>query len=674
MTTRAERAQQILEAQQATPQGRAERAAEALRLYGERGRLQPSGERIYDMETGQWIEMPNVRPPLPPLDSGIGLTDTLAQGATFGFSDEVGALATPLVEGVGSLFTGAPFDFDESYNRGLERIRGGLDDFSDRNILLSGAAQAAGGLGSMAVRPVQTATALPSWLAGFAPRVTPAGRAAEFVGAGTGAGALAGAGHADEGSRMAGAVEGGALGGLLGIAIPAGAAILRTGRNLFGLLSPTEEAYSHIGRAMTRDGVTPDDLATTIARADADDIPLALADMAGENMQELGYTVAATPGSGRHTARTFLDERQAAMPDRFHQVVDNAVSSENAADTIAQLIAFRERAAAPLYEAVYAHAPVPADAIAQFTGRPAFQAAWRQARTSAANDGITLPTNPDEFSWEALDYMKRALDDRVATLRQNGRRNDARILTEALSDFRAVLDEINPDYAAARAAFAGPSVSADAVELGRQFIRGDIADMERQFADLAPGEQDFFRIGVAAEIRRIIDTTADGRNVVQRALGTRDRRDRLRAVLGDDIMGTIERWIADERLMADTRYTVTGGSQTASRLATQDDAGALPLLLDTVQSPRGAALGLLRSAIRRGRGINEGTAARLGGLLFDSDQAANAAAAAELASRMSPTATLRMINPERQTATVGTLLGNLGSAGVAGVEGGLLGP
>ncbi len=674
MTTRAERAQQLLEAQQATPQGRAERAAEALRLYGEGQQLQPTGQRVYDMETGQWIDMPAVRPPLPPSDSGIGLTDALAQGATFGFSDEVGALATPLVEGVGSLFTGAPFNFDESYGRGLERIRSGLDDYADRNVALSGAAQAAGGLGSVAVRPAQFVSALPSWLSGFAPRVTPAGRAAEFVGTGVGAGALAGAGHADEGSRTAGAVEGGALGGLLGAVIPAGAAAARTGRNLLGLLSPTEEAYSHIGRAMTRDGVTPDDLATTIARADADDIPLALADMAGENMQELGYTVAAAPGAGRHQARTFLDERQAAMPDRFHQMVGSAVSAENAADTVEQLITARARASAPLYEAAYAHAPVPADAIAQFMERPAFQSAYRRARTLAANDGITLPTSPDEFGWQTLDYMKRALDDQVSQLQRAGRNNDARILTGALSDFRAVLDGINPDYAAARAAYAGPTASQNAVELGRQFIRGDLAQMERQFADLAPGEQDFFRVGVAAEIRRIIDTTADGRNVVQRALGTRDRRDRLRAVLGDDIMGTIERWIADERLMADTRYTVTGGSQTANRLASQDDAGTLPLLLDTVQSPRGAALGLLRAAARRGRGINEGTAARLGGLLFDSDQTMNAATAAELAARMSRPATLRMINPERQTATVGTLLGNLGSAGVAGIEGGLLGP
>lgn len=673
MTTRAERAQQLLQAREETPQGRAERAEQILRMLGD-DQLPPGGERVYDMETGQWIDMPDIRASLPPSDSGIGLTDALVQGATFGFGDEAGAAGGAVGDYLGGLITGQPIGIGEAYQDNLSRIRQGLDDYASRNVALSGGAQAAGGLGSLAVRPAQAVTALPSWLAGFSPRVTPAGRAAEFIGTGTAAGAAAGAGHADEESRAAGAVEGGALGGLLGAVIPAATAVVRTGRNLAGLLSPTEEAYSHIGRAITRDSVTPDELAATVARADADDVPLALADMAGENMQELGFTVAAAPGAGRHTARTFLDERQAAMPDRFHQVVDSAVSAENAADTVEQLIATRARTAAPLYEAAYAHAPVPADAISQFMERPAFQSAYRRARTLAANDGITLPTSPEEFGWQTLDYMKRALDDQVSQLQRAGRNNDARILTGALSDFRAVLDDINPDYAAARAAYAGPTVSQNAVDLGRQFIRGDLAQMERQFADLSPGEQDFFRIGVAAEIRRIIDTTADGRNVVQRALGTRDRRDRLRVVLGDDVMATVERWIADERLMADTRYTVTGGSQTAGRLASQDDAGVLPLLLDTAQSPRSAILGLLRTAARRGRGINEATAARLGGLLFDSDQAANAATVAELVARMSPSATLRLINPERQAATMGTLLGNLGAAGVAGVESGLLAP
>lgn len=80
----------------------------------------------------------------------------------------------------------------------------------------------------------------------------------------------------------------------------------------------------------------------------------------------------------------------------------------------------------------------------------------------------------------------------------------------AIDQFRQAfineLDAINPDYAAARAAWAGPSKLMDAEELGRAFLRSDGEVTKKTLASLSPDEQTLFRLGAARQLRDMINT------------------------------------------------------------------------------------------------------------------------------------------------------------------------
>lgn len=163
-----------------------------------------------------------------------GVADAITQGATLGFADELGAGvragARHLTDAVGLTeprgptiaqvvtgeMTGAPIP-QSNYDRSLADIRGRGKQFAEEHPYLSGVGNVLGGL----------ATGLPA-----APGVGPAGAAvarslpatigrSAATGAGYGAVGGFGSGEGGFGNRLNSAVEGAALGGAFGGAVPA---------------------------------------------------------------------------------------------------------------------------------------------------------------------------------------------------------------------------------------------------------------------------------------------------------------------------------------------------------------------------------------------------------------------------------------------------------------------
>ena len=85
--------------------------------------------------------------------------------------------------------------------------------------------------------------------------------------------------------------------------------------------------------------------------------------------------------------------------------------------------------------------------ITKLTSRPAIQDAMESARKLAANEGVRL-TDPTG-SVKGLDYLKRALDDKISTATGN----EQRVLVDLKNRLLTTIDRLSPDYAAARTTF-----------------------------------------------------------------------------------------------------------------------------------------------------------------------------------------------------------------------------
>lgn len=120
----------------------------------------------------------------------------------------------------------------------------------------------------------------------------------------------------------------------------------------------------------------------------------------------------------------------------------------------------------PLYDAAYASVPEVKDpAIVDYLKLPHFDAAYKTGQRIAKLEGQEVPKNAAP-SLRALDYTKRALDDKIESLIDAGKRQEGRALKIRRDEFVAAVDAIpNQQWQQARQAYS-------------QLISRDVAPLE----------------------------------------------------------------------------------------------------------------------------------------------------------------------------------------------------
>jgi hypothetical protein len=526
-----------------------------------------------------------------------GVADAITQGATFGFSDEIGAGGRALARGATNLIQGKDADLGGNYDRALEDIRSRDKQFAEEHPVASTVGNVAGGLlgarpqiigpGAVSVAPVTGAAASNS-----IPRAVGASAA---MGAGYGALGGFGAGEGGFENRMASAGGGAMLGGLLGGALPVvGSGVNQTAgflKNVTGMNNPRNTALDHLGRALRRDNVTPGQVEAdlgaqfhpdpsiaktqriamgqepgnqAVAQRSLEALgiplpstkPMAIVDATGEGLattatQRLGRTVETIPGPGSTRAHQFLQDRQLGQVDRVGADIGRHLSGEDFHKTLDDLDKTRRVQAAPLYDEAYQQPLVWNATIETLIDRPSTRQALSRARTIAAEEGRD-PTglgldlddagntaiNKTAASMQTLDYVKRGLDDVLETFRDKttGKlRLDegGRAIDATRRNFVSAVDALNPKYAEARKAWGGPTQTMEAARLGRQYANGDAEVTLKRFGDLSEGDKTAFRLGVARELAGKVENTRDGHNAVNKIFGSKGQRSRLQALFPD---------------------------------------------------------------------------------------------------------------------------------------------
>lgn len=581
------------------------------------------------------------------LEDFNGATDTIGNAFTLGLRDEVGALGDQL----GSAITGQPRTWEQSIDTARAPMQSFAANHPEAAQNLSVAGGLAGGL----------ATA-----GGMTPAASFIGRLAQNVGVGAGTGAVAGfgSGEGDAENRMLGALRGGALGGLLSGVATGVPAFLRGAGNMLGWRNPEQRAVELIAR---RAGDV-NDLATAAAARPGE--PLAM--VGSRNLPRLAGSASRAGGEAADITANTLDDLAGSRGARAIDPMRNSLGNpEDFAATVQAIDKSRATRATPYYDrARAANPPVSTAPILQkiddrlVDAKGGIKTALERARSLfMGSDGA-----PDT-SLVGLHETKLALDNMIASagIDTSLGRVARRELVDIKNDLVTALKASSKDYEQGTAIYAGDAASADALQAGRAFAKGDYEDALEDFAALSPGDKDIFRLGVSRQLRDIINQRGGSGRVL-----TEDMRERLRGIFPDQASyNAFIRGAENLRDEARRAVQITGGSQTAERTA--DDAGNSAMANDVINFganvATGNAPGAIRSAlgsvVRRAQGINEPTAAAIARRLMTRDPAERDAVIAELLQ-----AQLR----QRQPPPLRQGLLTLGRASMPGLLGGVVGP
>jgi len=615
---------------------------------------------------GTWKPLPGSEPSM----VGSALRGAV-KGITFGFGDELRAGTDALAQGVGNLIHGSDGrpTMGQAYDQSLAQSREQDRIDAATNPVSNVAGQVAGSVAPMVVAPALGAgrliapvasyinpllAGMPSWLR----------TAAGVAGGGAVAGGVAGFGEGEGGvgnrveSAAIGAGTGAAVAPAIKGVVTAAPAVVGRVTQAIGIRDPTAAADRQIVRALDRGGVSVDDAETRMNAAG--NAPVALVDVGGRNVVNLGATAANTPGASMDAADAMVQGRRELRPDRLMTAGDAAFGGGRGTD-IADVTAQRQadrQAASPLYDAAFGKPAGMTESMQAILQDPVGQAGLKRGleiqrienATRRARGEPEVPTTDPAIHYDengdprivgvpnmrSLDAVKRGMDAVIEDGRDSttGRVNWTERL-RAIDDMRrtwvGLLDENNPEYAAARAAWGGPSAQMEATQAGQTALRTNRDIVAQRAGSGPPDVQEAYRLGVGRDFADRVSDPARASGAARTMLEDQQMQARLGSVLGQDRLDALNAVLRRETEMTAVERAISprAGSQTARLTAGGTDMGtdvAGPILTGIRQALSGHPLqgaGTVANDLfmrRLGQGINPATSDALANRLFVTDQ------------------------------------------------------
>lgn len=608
----------------------------------------------------KWASAPAAKAPPLALGDGQGLLRQFAQGASFGFDDELA--------GAVSAATGG------DYASARDAYRRERDQYADANPGKSFVANMAGGLATgiggggvlAATRPGQAA--ISAYRA-----ATPAARFAANVGTGAIGGAVAGLGNADEGSRLAGLGTGAVVGGATGALVQPVAAVSKKIVDTLAppvrwasdrlRMGPEQQFARKLAEQAERDGMSPLDVARRLRELGPDSM---LADV-GDNVRGMAEGYALLPGQAKRAANQAIMDRAKKNSGR---VVDSLMDSLSVDDINfdAQRLAIHEsmREVGKGYSQVFDAADVPIDGnLAKLMQGPTMKSALASAKRIAADDvalgeadevlvrqlvgfdsvpaktdavGMlaegpqSIPRYESKPTLRVWDYVKRGLDSIIndGTDPITGKlTSQARQAGEMKRKLLTTIDAAVPDYKKVRSQYADQYSLETALKLGRAFASKDSEVTARFLAEMSEPEKAMFRAGAARALRDKVMSAPETGDAYKRIFNSPLMQERLKAVFPDEAaFNKFAKDMQREAAFSQTKAQILGNSRTAAREALRDDAGIDPGVIMDMATGNGNSLltRMLGRGIQNAQEIPEATRNVAAQYLFATDRAQKAQA------------------------------------------------
>lgn len=594
---------------------------------------QPPEGFVQNTMTGQMEDIRSPNNPNIPTGRGTAAAAGLAQGVTFGASDEgtaaIGTMMNP----------GSNYDYELARAREINR-RGAEDQpLAYYGGLIPGAV-ASSAVGAKAAGVNLTGPTL----------LNTAGRSA---GAGAVEGALYGfnTGEGGLGNRVGSAAREGTIGGLVGGAAPAvvagGRAVFNTGRDLVEGGVDAAIGRANQGRAnraiidtLNKSGRSLDDVADDVARAAREGQPeFRTMDAMGLAGQRRTSGVVRAGGDGAEEIAQFLNQRQLDQVDRVGSFVDDAFGSTGttAAQTRDSLAAARGAAADTAYAAARGNA-APVDvrgALSVIDDRIGGMQGMNVAgdsidgRLASFRNRLAASTPPDGTTGVELSDFDRVLgvkqdvQDAIGAAVRAGRNNEARELTKLSQALDQALEASSDGYRAANDGFREASRTIEAVDTGAQMAsRGRAADTVPAFQAMTPDQQAAARVGYANTVLDDLERNRATTSNAARQFNSTKRTTEAQAMATDPRLFGDR--IARENTMWETQNRALGGSRTADNLQDVGELGPRAeiarALLDIGNLQFGQAAGRIGAAVQPAvTGMNESTRKLIADALMSSD-------------------------------------------------------
>lgn len=454
------------------------------------------------------------------------------------------------------------------------------------------------------------------------------------TGAAIGGAAGAGAGEGNVLERAPGAVGGALLGAGTGLTISGiGAVGVLAGRRL----APGVE--NRLAAIAKESGLTPAQIQTRLRALGP---KATLADV------EAVFQRAADVAAGRlgPTARRVqaLIRRDETQFSRLMEPIRRSLGGrDQAAKTVSQLKDLRMEASSPLYEQAFVRGVQNTGRLKDLLSRPETARAWRRVESIGKSDpavDVALFREGAEPSLRGWQAITEQLADRVETLRRAGSNKSANIIAGLRREILSELDAQSPEFAQARALWAGTKQADDMLEAGGKFLRMSTEEVRDLLKNASDADRAFFRLGAGKAIEQKLAGGTDT-NDLARAFRNEEFRAKAFAIFPDqrsalDFINTVRA----ETIKKTTTNLVGRGSQTQPRQAAERQLGGAQIGVEDM-----SRAGLARRMLSGLGAPRERTIQGIGELLLSMDPADQARAFAILNARSPDNPLLRLTAP-----------------------------
>lgn len=584
---------------------------------------------------------------------------SIAQGATFGFADELeAALRSGAISGP---------QYEAIRNRLREQQKQFGYDYPTTSTATEVGGAIAAPLGSMKLLG-RASPAVQEAITG----TTTLGQIGRGTAMGATTGALTGAGTAEQDvgrqSLVAGGV-GGVLGGFLPVGVKYGTGIIKNILIASGIGDQPTAASKLIANALQKDKITADEAHALLLEMDRVGVPRPVLADISKSLQDLAYSSYVIPSAQKAETARFLESRLIDQPnDIVKGLVEKAGLGKNVNgyEYLTFLSENQQKAAAAKYPKAY-NIAIDARDFRKYVDRPVFADAYQEAQRRAGVYGEKLPDleqirNAQFVPTNVLHQIKIGLDRVVEsnTDKVTGKVSAyGRDVANVRKEFNDLIKVKNPDYARANQEFADNERIRSAFENGQQYQRMDYKEAFDKLKKMNDSEKEAFRLGMMADVNSRLENFKGG-DFARQIFKSDKQKSLMRYAFTDPAKyDEFVKYVDALAGQSKTAKGLMGGSQTGERLAISEGSGQAAQLAQSYArgGMTSAAFDLLRQGAARTKGISSETAAELQKRLFAADPMERAAIIAELKARQ--TRPPRALLPS--SAATGTLTGLLGN-------------